>query len=76
MDKASILGDAVEFVKELTQKISNLQKELESPPSTSFHLVSTSPRQHCSVHTFSVFALCGLSCACESEQRSALGLNK
>ncbi|KAG2557949.1 transcription factor SCREAM2-like [Panicum virgatum] len=34
MDRASILGDAVEYLKELLQKINDLQNELESPPST------------------------------------------
>ena len=35
MDKASILGDAIEYLKELTQKINVLQNELEASPSTS-----------------------------------------
>lgn len=35
MDRASILGDAIEYLKELLQKINDLHKELEStPPST------------------------------------------
>uniref|UniRef100_A0A5B6YGY2 Putative ICE1 n=1 Tax=Davidia involucrata TaxID=16924 RepID=A0A5B6YGY2_DAVIN len=36
MDRASILGDAVEYLKELLQKINDLHNELEStPPSSS-----------------------------------------
>ncbi|XP_059299780.1 transcription factor ICE1-like [Lycium ferocissimum] len=51
MDRASILGDAIEYLKELLQKINDLHNELEStPPSssltqtTSFYpLAPTSP---------------------------------
>uniref|UniRef100_A0A0D9XSH7 BHLH domain-containing protein n=1 Tax=Leersia perrieri TaxID=77586 RepID=A0A0D9XSH7_9ORYZ len=35
MDRASILGDAIEYLKELLQKINDLQNELESSPATS-----------------------------------------
>ncbi|XP_022842930.1 transcription factor ICE1-like [Olea europaea var. sylvestris] len=35
MDRASILGDAVEYLKELLQKINDLHNELESTPSCS-----------------------------------------
>ncbi|XP_023757986.1 transcription factor ICE1 [Lactuca sativa] len=35
MDRASILGDAIEYLKELLQKINDLNYELESTPSTS-----------------------------------------
>ncbi|KAE8795562.1 Transcription factor ICE1 [Hordeum vulgare] len=35
MDRASILGDAVEYLQELKQKINDLQNELDSSPSTS-----------------------------------------
>uniref|UniRef100_A0A803LCD5 Plant bHLH transcription factor ACT-like domain-containing protein n=1 Tax=Chenopodium quinoa TaxID=63459 RepID=A0A803LCD5_CHEQI len=42
MDRASILGDAIEYLKELLQKINDLHNELESTPSslpqpTNFH---------------------------------------
>lgn len=35
MDRASILGDAIEYLKELLQKINDLHNELELNPSTS-----------------------------------------
>ncbi|KAF8400060.1 hypothetical protein HHK36_015935 [Tetracentron sinense] len=44
MDRASILGDAIEYLKELLQRINDLHNELDSnpsgsslPPTTSFH---------------------------------------
>ncbi|KAF8378063.1 hypothetical protein HHK36_029397 [Tetracentron sinense] len=44
MDRASILGDAIEYLKELLQRINDLHNELEStppgsslPPTSSFH---------------------------------------
>lgn len=35
MDRASILGDAIEYLKELLQRINDLHNELESAPSSS-----------------------------------------
>ncbi|XXG47133.1 hypothetical protein AAC387_Pa02g1827 [Persea americana] len=50
MDRASILGDAVEYLKELLERINNLHNELESSPSstslsasTSFHPLTPTP---------------------------------
>lgn len=42
MDRASILGDAIEYLKELLQRINDLHNELESAPSTSALPSSTS----------------------------------
>ncbi|KAJ0974594.1 hypothetical protein J5N97_016559 [Dioscorea zingiberensis] len=36
MDRASILGDAIEYMKELLQRINEIHNELESTPSNSF----------------------------------------
>ncbi|XP_073271866.1 transcription factor ICE1-like [Primulina huaijiensis] len=42
MDRASILGDAIEYLKELLQKINDLHNELESIPGSSSMAPSTS----------------------------------
>ncbi|GAB2272024.1 hypothetical protein Dimus_006847 [Dionaea muscipula] len=42
MDRASILGDAIEYLKELLQKINDLHNELESTPPTSSLTQTTS----------------------------------
>ncbi|XP_058092940.1 transcription factor ICE1 [Magnolia sinica] len=57
MDRASILGDAIEYLKELLQRINDLHNELESTPSSSslpatasFHpLTPTPPTLPCRV---------------------------
>ncbi|XP_043704833.1 transcription factor ICE1-like [Telopea speciosissima] len=58
MDRASILGDAIEYLKELLQRINDLHNELESTPSgsslppttTTFHpLTPTPPTLPCRV---------------------------
>ncbi|XP_043725189.1 transcription factor ICE1-like [Telopea speciosissima] len=42
MDRASILGDAIEYLKELRQRISDLHSELEStPPGSALPLTTT-----------------------------------
>ncbi|XP_044466301.1 transcription factor ICE1-like [Mangifera indica] len=42
MDKASILGDAIDYLKELLQRINDLHNELESTPTLSLMTPSTS----------------------------------
>jgi len=41
MDRASILGDAVEYLKELLQRIGDLHNELESTPHAGSSLTSS-----------------------------------
>ncbi|XP_059641400.1 transcription factor ICE1-like [Cornus florida] len=57
MDRASILGDAIEYLKDLLQKINDLHNELEStPPSSSltptttfYPLTPTAPTMPCRI---------------------------
>ncbi|KAJ0948832.1 putative transcription factor bHLH family [Helianthus annuus] len=42
MDRASILGDAIEYLKELLQKINDLHNELEATPQGSLMQASSS----------------------------------
>ncbi|CAL9205500.1 unnamed protein product [Musa hybrid cultivar] len=53
MDRASILGDAVEYLKELLQRINDLQNELESTPSSSSLPIMTTTSLHTTIPTFS-----------------------
>ncbi|XP_040384123.1 transcription factor ICE1-like [Oryza brachyantha] len=54
MDRASILGDAIEYLKELLQRINDLHNELESAPSSSL-TGPTSASFHPSTPTLQTF---------------------
>ncbi|KAF8762457.1 hypothetical protein HU200_009422 [Digitaria exilis] len=54
MDRASILGDAIEYLKELLQRINDLHNEIESAPSSSL-AAPTSASFHPSTPTLQTF---------------------
>ncbi|XP_062207971.1 transcription factor ICE1-like [Phragmites australis] len=54
MDRASILGDAIEYLKELLQRINDLHNEIESAPSSSL-VGPTSASFHPSTPTLQTF---------------------
>ncbi|OEL13190.1 Transcription factor ICE1 [Dichanthelium oligosanthes] len=54
MDRASILGDAIEYLKELLQRINELHNEIESAPSSSL-VGPTSASFHPSTPTLQTF---------------------
>ncbi|RCV28879.1 hypothetical protein SEVIR_5G444900v4 [Setaria viridis] len=54
MDRASILGDAIEYLKELLQRINDLHNEIESAPSSSV-VGPTSASFHPSTPTLQTF---------------------
>jgi len=55
MDRASILGDAIEYLKELLQRISDLHNELESLASSSSFVGPTSASFNPSTPTLQTF---------------------
>jgi hypothetical protein len=56
MDRASILGDAIEYLKELLQRINDLHNELESAPSSSLVVGPTSASFNPSTPTLQTFS--------------------
>ena len=82
MDRASILGDAVEYLKELLQRINDLQNELESTPSSSSLPTTTTTSLHTTIPTFSTLPchmkdeLCPSSLQSPNSQSARVSTNR